>query len=277
MGDDSSREAYPTGVEAMSVKPMDDRPIRYPLVNLKALSEDARTMYRYGRGRSLSRDVFDPKTRNRYITPAEERLFQPTDRMMAAISELETAQLATYSNSHGHRMAVTLVHEHYTVAYGRGSQLITVKTFAYHPDEAELLAVLVGGDLESRDSSAFQLNEVSMRCRHEDATDVEHDASSTAQLVVRNAAPPTFTGYGRMQFHGVLTEANLYPLGTDPLQQRDEDTRDTGDLCTSCEKPHPFAPYMPPKAAWLQGPQFVIVETLPLRPYLVAAPPAQVS
>lgn len=260
--------------QAMPVRPMDNRPFTFPLCGLSSLSEDARTMYRSGRGHRLNRDVFDLKTRNRYITPAEERAFQPTDRMMAGIRELEAARLGRYSSSHGHSLSVTQVHEHYTVAYGRGSHLIEVSTFTKHPDEKELLAVLVGGDLESRESSAFRLSELAVRCRHEDATDFEHDASSTAQLVVRMPTAPVFAGYGRMQFNGVLTETNLYPLGADPLQQSDEDTKFDGELCTSCETPHPFAPYLPPKAAWLQGPVFVLVETLPLRPYLVAAPPA---
>lgn len=256
---------------------MNDRPIDFPLVNLSALSHDALHLYRSTRGGRLNRDVFDPTTRNRYISPAEERAFEPTTRMLAAIKELETARLATYSSSHGHNLSIARVHEHYTAAYGRGSQLIRVSTFTDRPDEAQLLAVLVGGDLESRDVSAFRLSEIAVRSRHEDATDFEHDASSTAQLVVRSAAPPVFTGYGHMRFQGVLTEANLYPLGADPLQQSDEDTRYDGELCDSCETPHPFAPYLPPKATWLQGPVFVIVESLPLRPYLVAAPPARRS
>lgn len=263
--------------EHQAVKPMDDRPIEYPLVNLSALSDDALHMYKHGGGRCLNRDVFDPKTRNRWITPAEEKAFQPTDRMMAAIKALEAANLATYSNKYGHSLSVTRVHEHYTVAYGRGSQLIRVNTFTDHPQEAQLLAVLVGGDLESRDSSAFKVSEIVVRSRHEDATDFEHDSSSTAQLVVRAPAPPVFTGYGRMEFHGVLTEANLYPLGADPLQQSDKDTKYDGELCDSCNPPHPYAPFLPPKATWLQGPTFVIVEALPLRPYLVAAPPARRS
>lgn len=262
---------------AMPVRPMDNRPIDFPLVNLSALSDDGLHMYRSTRGGRLNRDVFDPKSRNRYIPPAEERAFEPKPRMLDTIRELEAARLATYSSSHGHSLSLTRVHEHYTVAYGRGSQLIKVSTFTDHPEEAELLAVLVGGDLESRDSSAFRLSEIAVRSRHEDATDFEHDASSTAQLVVRNPAPPVFTGYGRMQFHGVLTEAHLYPLGADPLQQSDEDTKYDGEPCDSCEVPHPYAPYLPPKAAWLQGPVFVIVETLPLRPYLVAAPPVRRS
>lgn len=258
----------------LNVEPMNDQPIQYPLINLSSLSDDALHMYKHGGGRSLNRDVFDPKTKNQYITAVEERTFVPTDRMMVAIRELEDARLATYSNKYSHSLSVTRVHENYTVAFGRGSQLIRVSTFTDHPQEAQLLAVLVGGDLENRNAGEHRLGEIAVRSRHKDATDFEHDASSTAQLVVRFSAPPVFSGYGGMEFHGVLTEANLYPLGTDPLGQSDADTKYDGELCDSCDTPHPFAPYLPPTATWLKGPTFVIVEALPFRPYLVTAPPS---
>jgi hypothetical protein len=259
---------------ALQVEPMNDQPIQYPLVSLSALSEDALHMYKHGGGRSLNRDVFDHKTRNRYITPVEERTFQPTDRMMEAIRELEAVNLATYSSKYGHSLSVTRIHEHYTVAFGRGSQLIRVSTFEDYPDESELLAVLVGSDLEHRDSGPIRTGEMVVRSRHEDATDFEHDASSTAQLTVRFTGSPTFSGYGGMEFYGVLSSANLYSLGTDPVKQSDEDTKYDGELCDTCETPHPFAPFLPPTATWLKGPTFVKIEVLPLRPYTVADPSA---
>lgn len=259
-------------IPALQVEPMNDQPIKFPLMMPDSLSADAQLMYRSTRGGRLNRDIFDPKTKNRYITPAEEKAFKPTDRMMTAIQELQAARLATYSDSYGYTLSLTHVHEHYTVASGRGSQLIRVSTFTDHPQESQLLAVLVGGDIESRTAGDHRLGETVVRSRHEDATDFEHDSSSTAHLVVRNPTPTVFTGYGQMEFQGVLTEANLYPLGTDPLKQSDVDTKYDGELCDTCETPHPFAPYLPPKAAWLQGPTFVIVEVLPLRPYTVAEP-----
>jgi hypothetical protein len=257
-------------VPALHVEPMNDQPIEYPLVNLSALSEDALHMYKHGGGRSLDRDTFDPKARNRFVSVTEERTFQPTDRMMEAIRELEAGNLATYSSKYGHSLSVTRIHEHYTVAFGRGSQLIRVSTFEDYPDESELLAVLVGGDLEHRDSGPIRTGEMVVRSRHEDATDFEHDASSTAQLTVRFTGPPTFSGYGGMEFFGVLSGASLYPLGTDPVNQSDADTKYDGELCDTCETPHPFAPFLPPTATWLKGPTFVKVEVLPLRPYTVA-------
>lgn len=254
---------------ARPVHPMDNDPIGYPLTLPSSLSADAQIMYRYGRHSRLTRDVFDPKTRNSFMTQAQEKAFEPTERMLAAIAELEEAQLASYSSKYGHSLQVTEVHEHYTVAFGRGTQLIRVSTFSEHPDEKQLLAVLVGGDVEGRDSQRSGITEVSVRARHEDATDVEHDASSTAVLTVRMPTPAVFSGYGRVEFQGVLSEARLYGAGVDPLTQNDEDTI-SGEMCTECETPHPYAPYQPPVAAWLDQPTLVSVELLPLRPYLVA-------
>lgn len=259
----------------LNVKPMNERPIEYPLVNLSALSDGALHMYKHGGGRSLDRDVFDPKARNRFVSAVEERTFQPTDRMMEAIRELEAGKLATYSSKYGHSLSVIRVHEHYTVAFGRGSQLIQVSTFEDYPEESELLAVLVGGDLENRETGPIRVGEIAVRSRHEDATDFEHDASSTAHLTVRFNGAPTFSGYGKMEFYGVLSAANLYPLGTDPLNQSDADTKYDGELCDTCETPHPFAPFLPPAATWLKGPTFVKVEVFPLRPYTVADLSAQ--
>jgi hypothetical protein len=250
---------------------MNEKPIEWPLASPSSLSEDAQIMYKSTRGGKLNRDIFDSKTKNRYISPAEEKTFEPTDRMMTAIRELEEVRLAKYSNKYGHNLSLNRVHEHYTVAFGRGSQLIRVSTFAKYPDESELLAVLVGGDLENRGGRDKSVGEITVRSRHETATDFEHDASSTAHLVINLPTAPSFSGYGGMEFQGVLTSANLYPLGTDPLKQSDNDTRYDDELCETCEIPHPFAPYLPPSATWLQGPTFVIVDVLPLRPYTVSA------
>lgn len=258
---------------ALPVRPMNrERPIDYPTAALSSLSDDARVLHRRG-GHKLDRDVFNEKMRNRYVSEEDARDFRPTERMLAAIAELEAAGLARYDA--GYRSFYkTEVCDEYTYATGRGSQLIKVSTFVDYPGEAKLLAVLIGADFEGRQGPAG--TEISIRSRHEDATDVEHDASSTALLTVRNISAPDFTGYGRMTFSGVLTKVHLYPIGTDPLVVDDGDTR-PGAVCTDCEKPHPFAPFLPPEIESLKGPQFVTVEALPLRPYLVAAPPLNTS
>lgn len=266
--------AVPTMEQALPIRPMNsvDGPMRYPIAPPSSLSADAQLIYADGRRQKLDRDLFDPKRRNAFIRPDEARAFRPTDRMLAGIAELETARLATYDTRIGHTLHCTPVHEHYTFARGRGSQLIKVSVFDEHPEDARLLAVLIGGDLESRDIDGG-VHRVAVRSRHEDATDVEHDASSTALLVLRNLSQPIFTGYGRMTFNGVLTEANLYPIGVDPLTA-DDGRSMVGDTCTDCTTPHPFAPYLPPGVDDLSGAHFVTVETWPLRPYRVSAPPA---
>lgn len=257
--------------QALSSRPMDDKPIRYPLVPLASLSDDARSIHQHRAGGArLDRDIFDGKRRS-FVSREEGDAFTPTARMLTAIAELEAAGLASYSPAHK-SLTITRVHEQYTFARGRGSQFIRVSTFEEDPHEAELRAVLIGGDLESRDPRSG-MTELTVRTRHEDATDFEHGASSTAMLVLRNISEPVFTGYGRMTFTGVLTEARLYPIGIDPLEADDGDTS-AGEMCTGCETPHPFAPYLPPKVESLQGAHFVTVETLPFRPYLVQDPAA---
>jgi hypothetical protein len=254
---------------SLPVRPMNEEsePFRYPLVGLSSVSEDAQRMHRHGSG--SGRLETDPFASQRYVSQEERKAFVPTERMLTAIAELEAVRLARYdtkwNNLYCHR-----VHEQYTVAYGRGSQIIRVSVFDEHPDEAQLLAVLIGGDLESRDTSRGGF-ETSVRARHDTATDVEHDASSSAQLIVRNITQPNFAGYGRMTFTGVLTEASLYPIGTDPLLV-DDDENSPGEICTACEEHHPFAPFLPPQVKGLEKRLFVTVETLPFRPYLVAAP-----
>lgn len=135
---------------ALPIRPMNDEPISYPVLNPSSLSEDAQLVYRRCRGNRLDRDVFDEPMRNRYIPPAEARAFRPGDRMMAAIRELESAGLATHGAGQcGHSLNITPVHEHYTVAAGRGSQLIRISTFDRSAENTTLLAVLLGADLQS--------------------------------------------------------------------------------------------------------------------------------
>lgn len=250
---------------------MSDKPLSFPLVGPSSVSKDARVLHRHaasGSGQHLDRDIFDPKTRHRFIPREEAESFTPTDRMMAAIAELQAVGLANYEPKF-RALYTSRVHKLYTYARGRGSQIITVKLFDQDEMDSQLLAVLIGADLESRDRRGGQQgDEIAVRARHETATDFEHDASSTALLVVRNPSPPVFTGYGRMTFTGVLTEARLYGIGVDPLQVSDRDT-ETGHMCHRCDDHHPFAPYQPPLVEELRIPRFVTVETLPFQAYQV--------
>lgn len=262
----------------VQAKAMNEEPICYPVLNPSSLSEDAQLVYRRCRGDRLDRDVFDDATGNRYISPQEAGAFQPGDRMTAAIRELEGAGLARHAHGpYGHTLNITTVHAHYTVAAGRGSQLIRISVFDRFTENAELLAVLIGADLQSRGGNPARLDEMIVDARHETARDVEHDASTTARLIIQNPTPAQFLDNGRLRFHGVLSEAWLYPLGSDPLEQEDSDTKGTNTPCTVCPEPHPFAPYLPPEASWLDRPTFVTVEAFPLRPYLVAEQPRQLS
>lgn len=261
---------------ALPVRPINTEPLRYPVINPRSLSSDARIMYQYlseiWPTDRLDRNIFDLDVVNKFIPSARGAAFRPTDRMERAIGELVDHDFAVYSPG-SNRVRIKPVHEHYTIAAGRGSQFIRVSTFDEHPLESTLLAVIVGGDLESREVYPGG-TEITVGSRHEDATDEEHSTARTSQLTILNPSRPDFNGYGEVRFTGVLTGARLYPCGTDPLKQVDPDTGRSQQMCTDCNQHHPFAPYLPPEADWLDRPVFVSVEVLPLRPYLVAEPPA---
>lgn len=261
------------GARSRELKTMNSpkKPIDWPLASPLSLSEDARTMYGGGSQRKLDRDYFDRRARNGYVSREDQDKYEPTTRDLAAIAEIEAAGLGRYSAEYK-TLYLTPVDAAYTVAEGRGSQLIRVYLYDAHLFEKRLLAVLVGGDLESKDSRSGSMPELCVRSRHEDGTDFEHDASSTAILRVVNPTQPTFAGYGRVEFDGLLVEARLYPLGTDVLTVSDADT-EAGSVCDdgTCKKPHPFVPFQPPEAEGLRSPQIVHVECVPIRSYAVSA------
>lgn len=248
--------------------PMNDSPYSFPRTTLASLSDDARLLAAQA-SHHLDRDVFTDRP-GRYVPREEADAFKPTQRMLDAIAELEGAGLASYHAQYK-SFSLTNVHPNYTFAFGRGSQFIRVTTFLEHPQHDEqLLAVFIGADIESKDNRSGGIPTVDVRARHDTGTDFEHDASSTAILSVLNPTAPVWSGYGRMVFHGVLSAARLYPLGTDLESVEDGDTT-AGEVCTDCEKPHPFLPYQPPKIGDLSG-QFVTVEALPFRPYIIHDP-----
>lgn len=253
---------------SMPIRPMNDDPFVYPTAPFASLSEDARFVYRYAlrnRTSRIDRDIFDKKQRNAYLGHNAPK-FDPTERMSAAFAELQRTGLGSYDAEYGW-LRVQQVRDDYTVAHGRGAHFMTVSTFTDHLDYAVRLATLIGADFESTNPRPG-VKELTLRARHVDATDFEHDASSTALLTIRNISEPEHMGYGHQRYIGVLAEARLYPIGVDPTQVEDDDTRP--GRCDTCEDRHPFAPYQPPVVATLQVPTFVVVETFPYRPYLVA-------
>lgn len=262
------------GHPALPIKTMGgDSPISYPRASLRSLSAEARQLLRWGaNGGRIDHNPLDKSRRIGFISQEDRAAFQPDEALLAVISELETAGMAQYDAKY-RSFTTTLVHPEYTVAEGRGSQLIRVSTYSENPDyDKRLLAVIIGADLEERDSRRGEVT-YDIRARHESATDFEHDASSTAWLTLSHPSNPVFGRYGRVELTAVLTEAHLYPLGTDPLEASDADT-DSKEMCTSehCSVPHPFAPFQPPVVASITTPTFVHIEMLPHRPYLVEDP-----
>lgn len=263
--------AITADVEAAVLRgaPMNTVGTMYPRVRFETLGADAQQLYLSAGRQKLDRDVFDPKARTRYVSPSDADNFIATERMLDAIVELERAGYARYEPK-WQSLYRTSVHPAYTIAYGRGSQVIEVRMMdAFDDPGGQLIAVLIGADLESSDSRSGSLPEVNARARHATGTDSEHDASSTALFTIANPSPPQFHGYGQMTFAGVLTQARMYPLGTDPAEMSDADT--SPGVCESerCDAPHPFVPFLPPLVKELSGRPFVRVSARPFRPYLV--------
>ena len=259
--------------QARPVWPMNEEhePIDWPRALPSTLSEDAQIFYnRVQSGRPLKSDPFEKKQRTYDLyREAPAGYFTPSDRVIAAAAELEAVGLGRLERDRYGYTYITKVSEHYTVAEGRGTQLIHVYIIDEESLNKVLLAVLVGGDLESRSepNPHSGIQEISVRARHATATDEEHDAASTALLKVSGFSAPAFSGYGLLSFRGFLTEAHLYGLGVDPLRQGEFDPKERCDD-EGCDG-HPFAPYLPPKIRLPKG-TVVEVECLPYRPYLVA-------
>lgn len=257
----------------MNAPDEDSGPITWPITSPSSLGEDAKLLYKLANTETPSltihRDWFDGTSPNRYVRSQDAKSYVPSERDLSAIAEIVNARLGTY-NPERRRLHVERLHENYTVAYGRGSQLIQVyvSESAHFSHEGQLLATLVGADLESRRNNT-SLASIEILARHETATDSEHDASATAALSIL-APSIQFIGYGSLDIHGFLDEAKLYPIGTDPTQL-DDDGIAAGEMCDSkhCSTPHPFAPYRPDEISIGRKRLFVQATAYPLRPYLV--------
>lgn len=257
-------------VRAISPMNKGREPLDWPIASPKTLSEDAQLVYRLAEsGRPLTHDLFDSATRSRRVSPSDADAYRPSERVLAAIAELVAVGLASYSPK-SRFLYITKVSDEYTVAEGRGSQLIHAYLVSPETDSRTLLGVFIGGDLESRDNRTDELAELTVRVRHATATDQEHDAASTALLVISAPSFPYFPGYGKVSFKGFLTQVNLYPFGVDPLTQKGYDPE---EVCDMCEDERPFAPFLPPAVELPLSRKGTVVEIecLPLRPYLVTA------
>ena len=248
--------------------PMNKRrePSTWPTASPSSLSEDARALYGGGWQRVLDRDWFAPRAGHRYISPSEKDAYEPTARDLAAVAEIEAAGLGALR---GDTLYCVPVHERYSVAYGRGTQLIKVYALDSVHMEETLLAVLVGADFESRDQRRDGMVELSISTRHEDGTDVEEDASRTALVDVLNPGQPVFRGYGHVALVGLLRNLRIWPIGTDPALVDDNGKAlSEPEICDSCDTAHPYVPYLPPEDDSLKG-QIVRITAVPLRGYAV--------
>lgn len=75
-----------------------EHPLDYPTMMPSALSEDAQMVYENSARlfRNVDVDLLDPKAHLRYVSEADRNKFEPSQRVLAAIAELEEARIATY-------------------------------------------------------------------------------------------------------------------------------------------------------------------------------------
>lgn len=99
--------------------------------------------------------------------------------------------------------------------------------------ERGLYASFDGARIKAMQDDAPRLH---IEQRHPTATDAEHQQAIVGRLVIEQSGVETLAEDGSILFSGTLTQAQLYPAGTDPV---------TG-TCGRCQIPHPLAESLPP-------------------------------
>lgn len=255
-------DAYDAGV-------MNDTLVTYPTGTWRDLSADARHLLAVAAGSSSGKFHRDPFAKGYH--PYQDKMGL-TERMRAAVDELEAIGVAKWREEYL-SLSTTPIHTAYTIAQGRGSNFVRV--YADDPDlypRGILLAVALGGDI--RPSDLWGRPGAELVVRHHTATDFEHDAAYTMRMSMWMIGSPELSDYGGAKVQGVVRDYYAYPMGVDPTKVEDDETPEK--MCTSehCETPHPFAPYLPPQLEALTG-ELVTIELRPMRPWRIAAPPAQ--
>jgi len=112
------------------------------------------------------------------------------------------------------------------------AQVRLVRTGQGHRPSARsgpLLATFVGADFSIRNTDGAW-SVWCLEVLHATATDVEHDDAKVARMIVANPVIMA-TVDGMVEYAGTLTDARLYPPGTDPLTVADVDT--TPGVCAA--------------------------------------------
>lgn len=131
----------------------------------------------------------------------------------------------------------------------------------YYGREGNALFEIDNGEFTLRPENG---NEFDIRSRHENGTDVEHDA---AYLITLGGSGAVFKGvYGpRLEFTGVLMEGRWYDedykIEPGAKTPREDDDCDIIEMCDSehCEKPHLIMPYLPPERTPMRARSVVVV------------------
>ena len=238
----------------------------HPIALPSTLSANARTLYARATDHHISleidRDWLDPQAPRMSKYARGEMKVDPgyvmsTD-LRLAVKELEDAGLASLYEREGAKpsLRATKVSKRYATFVGDGSWvarlsiLPTMSSDKHH--DPLLLAALDGADVDirTRDSEKTLV----LRCRIPGTQDFEHSSASSAYFEIAFPSFPEMHS-SWMGFYGVLGEAKMYPLGTDPrlLDEHDGGTEVVYEEPNRCayeqcvgEYAHFVAPYLPP-------------------------------
>jgi len=249
----------------------------YPLTHPSTLSPDAQAVY-FAKTDHQGRLYQDPFTDEVDLDPrAQREVYRPTERFLAAADELQAHGLGRYDRERG-QLHRTCVHPLYTVARGRGMYFASVSLAwtdhvrSQYPSRVHrppvhdklLLGTCIGADFNYRGTDggwAVWCLEVG----HHTATDVHHERARVGVMIVANPVITESSG-GVQSCVGTLTDARLYPLGTDPLTAADSSPGFPFVVCNEEDEPHRFAMYLPPERDDLTAliPSLVTITMYPL-------------
>ncbi len=260
--------------------------LTYPLTSPSALNPDARVLYSTRTdydGRLYWGDPFATAEETKVDTREQREVYRPTERFLAAADELEAHRLGSYDREL-EQLHRTRVHPLYTVARGSGMYFASVSlvrtdhvrsqypSHVHRPSVHDelLLGTFIGADFNYRGTDggwAVWCLEVG----HATATDLHHERARVGVMIVANPVI-TESRDGVQSCAGTLTDARLYPPGTDPLTVADSSSGFPSMVCNEEDEPHQFALHLPPERDALAAliPSLVTVSMYPLCSYEAA-------
>jgi hypothetical protein len=184
-------------------------------------------------------------TRRRTCSPRTEL----TPDQLPTAHELASANLATLSDYRGTTQAAAVaLHPAFFQQARPPDEWPTHYIELWVPDWAPgtfaLLAALKGGGLTRATPHLRPWDTWQLSLVHPTATDPEHDPVYLVRGELEQLSPTAF--YPCTILAGRIAELAAWLPGQDPFAAPSGDYQPSAGLCTTCETPHPYGPYLPP-------------------------------